>query len=159
MWMSLCHQDKKALDVWSREIASAGTGMAPGLCQLVGGRPKAVPCLKLFSFLYPKKDLPATITLEDKTEKYEWTAANATGGDAPGSAEAVSDAAAPAEGGRRCRLEEVAVARSGDKGDACNVGVVARRPELLPHLQRELTEEKVAEYFSAVVKGPVTRYV
>ena len=41
----------------AREIASAGTGMAPGTCQFVGGRPKAIPCLKLFSFLYPKSDL------------------------------------------------------------------------------------------------------
>lgn len=61
-------------------------------------------------------------------------------------------------GTRRCRLEEVAVARSGDKGDSCNVGVVARRKELLPHLERELTEERVAEYFGALVKGKVTRY-
>ncbi len=67
--MSLCHQDKRALDIWAKEIASAGTGMAPGLCQLVGGRPKANPCLKLYSFLYPKRELPATITVGDKQEK------------------------------------------------------------------------------------------
>lgn len=61
VWMSVQHRDKKALDIWAREIASAGTGMAPGLCGMVGGRPKATPCLKLFSFLYPKENLPALV--------------------------------------------------------------------------------------------------
>ena len=38
---------------------------------MVGGRPKPSPCLKLFSFLYPKNLLPAKITLDDRTETYE----------------------------------------------------------------------------------------
>ena len=45
---------KAAVEMWAREIASSGTGMAPGLCGMVGGRPKATPCLRLHSFLYPK---------------------------------------------------------------------------------------------------------
>jgi len=32
LWMSVKHKDKKALDIWSKEIASSGTGMAPGKC-------------------------------------------------------------------------------------------------------------------------------
>ena len=72
MWMSVKHKEKKALDIWAREIASAGTGMAPGLSALVGGRPKPSPCLKLFSFLYPKSMLPATIQLNDQQIEYLW---------------------------------------------------------------------------------------
>ena len=37
---------------------------------MVGGRPKPSPCLKLFSFLYPKSLLPATVTLDDKIKTY-----------------------------------------------------------------------------------------
>ncbi len=70
LWMAVQHKDKKALDIWAREIASSGTGMAPGLCQMVGGRPKPSPCLKLFSFLYPKQSLPAKIQLDDQTVDY-----------------------------------------------------------------------------------------
>ena len=70
MWMAVQHPEKKALDIWAREIASAGTGMAPGLCQMVGGRPKPSPCLKLFSFLYPKSKLPSTIQLDDAQVEY-----------------------------------------------------------------------------------------
>ncbi len=71
LWMSVQHEDKKALDIWAREIASSGTGMAPGMCQMVGGRPKASPCLKLFSFLYPKSLLPAKIQVDEDSCEYQ----------------------------------------------------------------------------------------
>jgi hypothetical protein len=55
-------------------------------------------------------------------------------------------------------LVRVAWARSGDKGDISNVGVIARRPEWLPHLREELTEARVREWLAHLVKGSVTRY-
>ena len=33
LWMSVHHPEKKALEIWAREIASSGTGMAPGTIQ------------------------------------------------------------------------------------------------------------------------------
>lgn len=54
--MSVHHRDKKALDIFAREIAAAGTGMAPGLSSLVGGRPKPSPLLCLHSFLIKKEE-------------------------------------------------------------------------------------------------------
>ena len=58
------------MDIWAREIASAGTGMAPGLCALVGGRPRPSPCLRLLSCFVPKTELPATITLDNDTRTF-----------------------------------------------------------------------------------------
>lgn len=58
----------------------------------------------------------------------------------------------------RVRLLALAHARSGDKGDAANVGVIARRPEFYPHLVRELTAERVAAHFAGMVTGGVARY-
>ena len=55
-------------------------------------------------------------------------------------------------------LIAVAYARSGDKGDTSNVGVVARSPALLPHLSRELSAERVRAHLAHLVHGPVTRY-
>jgi len=43
------------IEIWAKEIAAAGTGGTPGITAAIGGRPKPSPCLKLFSFLYPKK--------------------------------------------------------------------------------------------------------
>lgn len=55
-------------------------------------------------------------------------------------------------------LYDLAHTRAGDKGDLCNVGVIARRPEYWPVLQRELTAERVKEWFGAWCQGPVERY-
>lgn len=54
MWMSVQHKEKRALDLFAREIAAAGTGMAPGLTAIVGGRPKPSPLLKMQSLLVDK---------------------------------------------------------------------------------------------------------
>ena len=58
----------------------------------------------------------------------------------------------------KARLLLLAHGRSGDKGDAANVGVIARREEWYPFLARELTAERVAEHLSSLAKGPVERY-
>lgn len=55
-------------------------------------------------------------------------------------------------------LVRIACARSGDKGDNVNIGVIARRPELVPVLREVLTAERVHAYFAHLVKGTVTRY-
>lgn len=58
----------------------------------------------------------------------------------------------------KVRLVEIAHARSGDKGDTANVGVIARRPEQYALLVRELTVERVAAHFRGMVTGPVERF-
>jgi hypothetical protein len=58
----------------------------------------------------------------------------------------------------RIRLIEIAHARSGDKGDTGNVGVIARRAEYYPLLSKYLTVERVQEHFAGIVTGPVERF-
>ncbi len=58
----------------------------------------------------------------------------------------------------RIRLLDIAHARSGDKGDTANVGVIALRPEWFPLLQRELTVQRVADHFAGVIEGDVERF-
>jgi hypothetical protein len=55
-------------------------------------------------------------------------------------------------------LLQLAHARSGDKGDTANVGVIARRPEWYPLLQRELTVDRVRQHFSGMITGDVQRF-
>jgi len=55
-------------------------------------------------------------------------------------------------------LWDIAHARSGDKGDLCNIGVIARRPEHYPVLLRELSAERVRVYFGDWCRGAVQRY-
>ena len=56
------------------------------------------------------------------------------------------------------RVADLAHGRSGDKGDTCNVGLVARTDEDYAVLRREVTAERVAAHYGDLVKGTVTRY-
>jgi len=58
----------------------------------------------------------------------------------------------------RQKLIELAHARSGDKGDTANVGIIARRPEYYPILVREVTAERVKKHFEGVCLGEVERF-
>ncbi|MFN2604003.1 MAG: hypothetical protein ABR582_14775 [Gemmatimonadaceae bacterium] len=58
----------------------------------------------------------------------------------------------------RVRLLDIAHARSGDKGDTANVGLIALKPEWFPLLEREVTRERVKEHFKGVINGDVERF-
>jgi hypothetical protein len=55
-------------------------------------------------------------------------------------------------------LSRIAHARSGDKGDAANIGVLAFEERHYPILVREVTAERVQAHFGAYVRGDVERY-
>ena len=58
----------------------------------------------------------------------------------------------------KVRLVDVAHARSGDKGDTANVGVIALKPQWYPLLRDQLTLDRVREHFAGVITGDVERY-
>jgi len=58
----------------------------------------------------------------------------------------------------RVRLLDIAHARSGDKGDTANVGLIALRPEWYSVLDRYVTRERVARHFDGLIEGGVERY-
>jgi hypothetical protein len=59
---------------------------------------------------------------------------------------------------RTVELRELAHARSGDKGDTANVGLIARRAADYPVLVREVTAARVARHFRGLIRGPVERF-
>ena len=58
----------------------------------------------------------------------------------------------------RVPLSRVAHARSGDKGDGSNVGLIANAPEIYEILREQVTSERVKEHFRQVCLGPVERF-
>lgn len=56
------------------------------------------------------------------------------------------------------KLIDVAHARSGDKGDRVNIGLIAKRPEDYALLLREVTAERVKAHFAGVCLGDVERF-
>ena len=152
------HGNPKAVQLFSREIAQAATGMAPGFTGYFGGRPQPHMVPALFSTLVDKDKVPVEIAIDDRRETVAIPAA-----DAPGSA---PDAIEPPAPGNAADLQEVplmrvAFARSGDKGDHANVGVIARRPELLPWIAAALDEAGVRDYYAHLLdaeRGSVARW-
>lgn len=58
----------------------------------------------------------------------------------------------------KVRLVDIAHARSGDKGDTANVGVIALEPRWYEVLKQFVTRNRVAEHFRGMIEGDVDRY-
>jgi len=58
----------------------------------------------------------------------------------------------------KIQLTKLAHARSGDKGDTANVGLIALRDEFYPILVREVTAERVKQHFKGICRGDVERF-
>lgn len=59
---------------------------------------------------------------------------------------------------KKVQLREIAHARSGDKGNNSNVGLIAYSDAAFEIMRREVTAERVKKHFGSLVKGPVDRY-
>ena len=150
------HPQRRALGVFAREIAPAGTSWAPGTTHFAGGRPVPAPLVKPFSFLLNKA--AATVAFELDGQRTEVPVPQ------PCAAVAAQPTPEPAGWIERDEPHDelplicLAWARSGDKGDLSNIGVIARRPEWLPLLWARLTPDVVQAYFAHLVHGPVERF-
>ena len=157
MRLAVSHADRKALEIFAREISPAGTSWSPGTTgSLNAGRPSVSPQIKQFAFLLPKGDAVARVTIDGKTESIPVS----SGSDATLERGADDDAAAPEVPADAVTVPLIRIAhgRSGDKGDQSNVGIIARRPEYLPWIRSQVTANAVREYLGHLVKGKVTRY-
>ena len=56
------------------------------------------------------------------------------------------------------QLVEIAHARSGDKGDTANVGLIAKAPKYYPLLLKQVTAARVARHFKGLITGKVERF-
>lgn len=157
--LAVRHPNKAALVLFSREIAQAATGMAPGLTGIVGGRPTVYPVIRLFSFLLDKDACQLEVDVAGQrhpcalphTDRLDPTALPAPHPlPAP---RGRADASVP--------LVKLAVARSGDKGNHSNIGVLARHPDYLPWIAEALTPEVLVDWMGHVldpVHGRVQRW-
>lgn len=154
--LAITHESDKALKLFGTEIAQAATGMAPGITGYFAGRPKPSPIVRLYSALVPKSQLPVSVDAGGGPRQIE-IPAGAGAPPAPASAPAGETAEPPADS-VEVPLIRLAIARSGDKGDDSNIGVMARKPEYLPYIRAALTETAVADYFEHLLEGKVYRF-
>jgi len=164
--LSATHARKEALELLAREVAPAGTSWAPGTTGAGGGRASPSPLIRQFAFLLDKSWLQPVVHLGDAAIAVPQDPGTAHDQDAadPGGAGEAHDpremAGPSGPDGELCEvpLIRLAWARSGDKGDTANIGVIARHPDLLPLLRAQLTEARVASHLAHLVRGRVTRH-
>ena len=161
--LAVTHPRKDALELFAREVAPAGTSWAPGTTGAGGGRASVSPSIRQYAFLLDKSLVEASVTIDGKRIDIPPIEASAAE-----MAEPISSAARATEteivpsssdtDSIEVPLLRLAWARSGDKGDTSNIGVIARHPALLPLLREQLTETRVADWLAHLVKGRVVRH-
>lgn len=151
------HPDAAGIGILLKEATGLGLATPPGLSGFAGGRPKPTPVARLFSFAIPKKSVSVTVDVDGKKSAFSDTDGKRF--DPASLARPEMPHAEEMSGLVRVPLLALAWARSGDKGDKANVGVIARRPEYFSYICRSLMNEVVTERFAHFLKGNVERFV
>jgi hypothetical protein len=138
-------------------ILSGPSGMA-----VTGSRPKPSPVVAYWPALMKRSSAPARMVAlapdgkeQMRTIAFEDTVPPAASITPPPERPRIDDWPGRT---RRTQLRTLAYARSGDKGDTCNVGVLARSPEIYDWLRATLTPTVVKRFFRGIVKGRVVRH-
>lgn len=157
MRVAVNHPEKEALAIFAREIAPAGTSWAAGTTGPAAARPSASPLIKQFSFTLSKRAVAVQVVVDGELLPVDIPI---DGGYRP---EGEPEAAVPGVAWKGKTVDvpliKLAYARSGDKGNISNIGIIARRPEYLPVILERLTPEVVKNYFAHLVRGDVRRYL
>ena len=148
------HPHPKAVKLFAREIAQAATAMAPGFTGYFGGgRPEPSMIPRLFSTLVPKSQVPVEVAVGEERFAVDIPAGGGYQGGPP--APAAEPGPPPVLEGTTIQvpLRHLALARSGDKGDHSNIGVIARKKLYVPYIKAVLTPDAVRKYFAHVLAG------
>ncbi len=152
--LSARHFIRETLMFLASEIAQAATGMAPGVTGIVGGRPKVSPVVRLYSFLLDKNQVRPQVHINGQTLSIDTRdTASVT---ATSSEDLSLTSALPVPEVYNKKMVEVplvrlAWARSGDKGDFSNIGVIARNAAWLPWIYASVNEQSIAKYMAHVL--------
>mgnify|MGYP001549146397 FL=1 len=162
--LAIRHPQAEGAELFSKEYVGSGLSMSTGRCGLGAGRPAVSPVVRLHSCLVDKAQVAVKVMVDGREVPYREPAAGSdTGGAANDAGRTAADpAAAPADLPPGPRIDvpllRLAVARSGDKGNDANIGVMARRADYLPAIRATLTPAAVRRYFAHYVEGEVERY-
>lgn len=137
------HPSPKGVGLFLKEMIGLALTAPPGLTGFAGARAKPSPVVRLFSMLVPKDSIQIRVELENDSFEYNDTPSAAF---TEPSTHAVSPVSAE-EPMTEVALEQLAWARSGDKGDKANIGIIARDSEYLPWIAAALTEQRVGKLF------------
>jgi hypothetical protein len=149
------HPEKAALEVFAMEYAPMAL-VAQGMTGFFGGRPRVAPSIGVYHLLVDKSSVSVTVRIDDDVQEVAIAPGNA---DITVGTPALEDGDGhAAKGDFTVTLRRLAYARSGDKGNNANIGVIARRPEFAAVIREQVTSARVAAFFEQYVDGPVNRW-
>jgi hypothetical protein len=151
------HPEKAALEILGLEYAPMAL-VGQGMSGFFGGRPRVAPSIGVYHLLVGKSAVTARLSIDD-AEPVALAVAPGRAGAQPVTAELADEAPPPAAGPTTSvELRRLAYARSGDKGDNANIGVIARRPEFVDVIREQVSTDRVAALFSQYLTGGVRRW-
>ena len=150
------HPRKEGVELFSKEFVGAALSMSPAVTGVTPGRPRPSPVVSLFSGLIDKNQVPVTVKVGGEPVALKVASLRGQGQPQP----AAPVASPRVSEGRTTALPlmDLAVARSGDKGNYANIGVIARDSRYFDVIRAALTPERVKACFSGLTRGEVTAY-
>lgn len=172
--------DRAKVEEFAKKFTSLLLSATPAVA-IVGSRPRVQDVVAYWPCLVPASEITPEVTILDTGKSYRipWTPLDSTGAGSNEQGRPAGPATgpppldrtqqpAPAAGRLspgishtptvRVPLLRLCYGRSGDKGDTCNIGLVARSRETYAWLCRELTASRVKEYFGDICRGEVERF-
>ena len=153
----LHHNDKNALIFASAEMAYLATSATPGMSGFGAGRTKPQPLMMVHSTFISKDDVPVKVQVADNIiadKCYSTEQDSAPIAKYYYQLDPIDSSIAT----KVVELEQLAYARSGDKGNNANIGIIAREDKYLPILFEQVTAQAVEDYLSHLVEGEVERF-
>lgn len=165
--IAVADSQREIVEQFTRELMPLITSGPPGTTGYAEGRPRVHPVFRYWPCLIARELVtpnvtvlpvesavvasasPAPVAIENRRSPDPRALTGSTDGPAPGE---LRSRAAPR------RLYDLARARSGDKGQDANIGILARRAEDYPRLKEMLTNERVAEWLGIADATRVIRY-
>jgi acyclic terpene utilization AtuA family protein len=155
--LSVRDADRKKIELFSKMVPAVILSGPSGVT-VTGGRPQAQEVVAYWPALVPRDRVKPRLVTRAGEHTLEWPTP-ILARQRPAS---LPRPAWPRARGRVSRvavpLSRLAHARSGDKGDTCNIGVIARAPEIYPFLKRILTAAVVKRRFRGICRGRVERH-
>lgn len=152
------HEDARAVGLFLKELIGAALATPPGLHGFTGaGRPKPSPVVELFSLLADESDVQPMVSVDGQDIGYV-PPVRATGQSDLGTPAEPETVDLTAAGLVERSLEELAWARSGDKGDKANIGVIPRDAGLLPWIWAGLDDARLRGTFDLAPESRVDRF-
>jgi len=155
--LSVRDQDRAKIEQFAKMIPAVILSGPPGVA-VTGGRPQAQDVVAYWPALVPRDRVKPCLVTRDGEQSLEWPTPLLPAVAPPPTPRFSAPSARGSTKPVTVPLLQLAHARSGDKGDMCNIGVIARAPEIYPWLRRTLTAQLVKRRFKGICHGRVERH-